>query len=66
MFFYLCIPTGNHTFAIVSGGESYILFKDGLDSVLEEINTLLEQNSVIVDGHVVELDFILGADYKVT
>lgn len=38
--------------------------KEGLAPVLSEINHLLEHNSINVAGEVIDLDFVLGADYK--
>lgn len=50
---------------MISGNESYSLMKEGLAPVLSEINHLLEHNSINVAGEVIDLEFVLGADYKV-
>ena len=56
---------GNHTFAILRGAENYTLIKEGLRPIIDEINSLIEQKVVEVDGEIIELKFYLGGDYKV-
>lgn len=62
---HTCISIGNHTFAVIRGKEEYSLFKNGLEPVLDEINDLLRNKLVTVNGDMVELIFYLGGDYKV-
>jgi hypothetical protein len=38
-----------------------ISFKD----VFEEINQLIADSAIDIDGEIIELDFFLGGDYKV-
>ena len=41
---------GNRTIAVVNGPESYETVRDSLKRPLEEINKLIEQKSIDVDG----------------
>ena len=49
--------SGNHTYAAIKGAESYELLSQGLESVIADVNQ-------VVDGQV-KLEFYLGSDYKV-
>ena len=59
------LPSGNHTYAAIKGGESYELLSQGLGSVIAEVNQVITKGSVTVDGREVKLEFYLGSDYKV-
>ena len=61
---YICI--GNHTFAAIAGTEDYTLLKHGLAPVLEEVNFLIDNPLLHFDEQSIELDFVLGGDYKVS
>ena len=50
--------SGNHTYAAIKGAESYELLSQGLESVIADVNQ-------VVDGQEVKLEFYLGSDYKV-
>ena len=39
--------------------------KNGFAPVLQEINVLITEKVITVNGEVYEIDFILGGDYKV-
>lgn len=56
---------GNHTFAAISGSEDYSLPKNGFAPLLANVNFLLANPVLEVNGHMVELFFVLGGDYKV-
>ena len=54
-----------HTFAALQGTESYDNLKSGFEPVLKEINTLIADGSVELNGANIQLDIYLGGDYKV-
>ena len=57
--------TGNHTIAVVKGKEEYDILKESLGNVICDVNALIQEGSMMVDGQKVTLDFYLGGDYKV-
>ena len=57
--------TGNHTIAVVKGKEEYDTLKESLGNVICDVNALIQEGSMMVDGQKVTLDFYLGGDYKV-
>ena len=61
----ICILTGNHTVGIVSGSEDYDTLKASCKDLFAEINELVNEGEIEVDGHKVPLDFYLSGDYKV-
>ena len=55
---------GNHSIAIIKGGESYeslLSFKP----VLDNINKVVTQGNISIKDKVYSLEFFLGGDYKV-
>ena len=52
-------------FAIVCGKECYESIATCFKDVLDEINQLIADGSIEVDGKRIELEFFLGGDYKV-
>uniref|UniRef100_A0A1X7VJS1 Uncharacterized protein n=1 Tax=Amphimedon queenslandica TaxID=400682 RepID=A0A1X7VJS1_AMPQE len=56
-------PEGNYAFAILSGQKVYKILK-GYAPVFFEINTSIDAGFIVIDGTVIELDFVLGWDYK--
>ena len=62
---YICILTGNHTVGIVSGSEDYDVLKASCKDLFAEINELVDEGEIEVDGHKVPLEFYLSGDYKV-
>ena len=56
---------GNHTFAILSGNENYMILKEGFAPVLVEINDLINRPVLKLNDKIVDLSIILGGDYKV-
>lgn len=61
----VCILTGNHTVGIISGSEDYDVLKAFCKDLFAEINELVNEGEIEVDGHKVPLDFYLSGDYKV-
>ena len=55
---------GNHTFAAVRGTESYSRLQS-LAVVLEEMNSLIADPYIDVEGRRWQLHILLGGDYKV-
>lgn len=55
---------GNHTIAVVNGPEKYETLQVSFKNVFSEINSLIEQGAITVDGQEVKLEFFLGGDYK--
>eukprot|EP00732_Lithocolla_globosa_P002110 Lithocolla_globosa_v1_NODE_1280_length_2702_cov_40.766528.p1 type:complete len:825 gc:universal NODE_1280_length_2702_cov_40.766528:183-2657(+) len=55
---------GTHTIGVVRGSEDYDLLKDAFQKPFEEINKLVENGKIEVDGKYYQLEFFLGGDYK--
>ena len=55
---------GNHTFAAVKCSEGYDSLKDALEPVLAEMNELIKEGEIVVDGVTIKLDIKLGSDMK--
>ena len=49
----------------MSGNEDYKTLKEGFAPVLEEINDLIENHELDVNGKILTFNVILGGDYKV-
>ncbi|KAJ7371103.1 hypothetical protein OS493_027791 [Desmophyllum pertusum] len=56
--------SGNHTIAVVKAKEEYESLKESLANVLNDVNSLIKDGEITVDGQRVSLDFYLGGDYK--
>ena len=54
----------NRTIAIVNGPEKYETMKTSLSSFFEEVNGLIDQGSISIDGNDIKLNFFLGGDMK--
>ena len=66
MKYCLCLLlAGNHTIAVIKGKEEYESFKASLANAIRDVNSLVKDGYMIVDGHTVNLDIYLGGDYKV-
>ena len=61
----LLLFTGNHTIAVVKGKEEYGSLKEALANFISDVNSLVEEGQVTVDGKTVSLELYLGGDYKV-
>ncbi len=55
---------GNHTFAVVNGKEDYATLKRCFKDVFTDINKLVNEKEIIIDGKKMQLEFFLGGDYK--
>eukprot|EP00732_Lithocolla_globosa_P001709 Lithocolla_globosa_v1_NODE_915_length_3086_cov_10.832728.p1 type:complete len:893 gc:universal NODE_915_length_3086_cov_10.832728:2856-178(-) len=55
---------GTHTIAVVKGSESYDLLAQAFQKPFEQINKLIADKNIEVDGKKFELEFFLGGDYK--
>lgn len=62
---YILLLLHLYTFAALSGNEDYKTLKEGFAPVLEEINDLIDNHEVEVNGKVFTFNVILGGDYKV-
>ena len=56
--------SGNHTFAIVKGSESYKTLKDSFGLIFQEINNLIQVSAITINNSKLNLEFFLGGDYK--
>jgi len=54
----------NRSICIVDGPESYQTMKTAFSEVFKDINNLIKEGEIDVDGKTIELDFYLGGDYK--
>lgn len=65
----LCFLEGNYTFAAVKGQEKYSYLGAAFAPVWRDVNELLRNPYVCIDtpsiSHVIKLQIVLGADYKV-
>ena len=59
------VLTGNHTFAAVRGHESYDLLSSAFSHVFEEVNSVIEDPYIEIDGETWKLEIVAGGDYKV-
>lgn len=55
---------GNRTLAGVDGGENYETMKDAFAPLLREMNALISQGYITMDGKRINTEFFLGGDYK--
>ena len=56
--------TGNHTFAAVKCSEKYESLSEALAPVLAEMNDLISERKIEVDGKTVTLNVLSGGDMK--
>jgi len=49
--------TGNHTIAVVKGREDHNTLRESLANVIQDVNKLVEDGEINVDGHTVQLEF---------
>ena len=57
---------GNHAIRIVCGKECYYeSIAESFKEIFEEINKLIAEGGIEVDGERIQLEFYLGGDYKV-
>ena len=55
---------GNRTLCIVNGPEKYDTLKSSMGSVINEINSVIKNGKLEVDGKEVPIEMFLGGDYK--
>lgn len=65
IYFYLNHFIGTHTVAVAKGEESYKALKDGFSPVIKEINEVIEDPKITIEGITYDIKFVLGGDYKV-
>jgi hypothetical protein len=54
----------NRSVAIINGKEDYETLMTALPDFFDEVNSLIEKGTLLVDGKEVKLEFFLGGDYK--
>ncbi|XP_028417141.1 uncharacterized protein LOC114541415 [Dendronephthya gigantea] len=55
---------GNRTIAVVDGKESYETMEESFGVVFQEINKIISNGKIKVDGQDIKTEFFLGGDYK--
>lgn len=55
---------GNHTIAVVKGKENYSTLETCFKDVFRDINALVKEKKIEVNGKTVNLEFFVGGDYK--
>ena len=55
---------GNYTIGVVNGKENYTTVQKCFKDILADINQLVDEKEINVDGQTIKLDFFLGGDYK--
>ena len=56
---------GHHTVAIIKGQESYELFERSCSKIFKQVNMLVKNKTIIVNGTEIPVEVYLGGDYKV-
>lgn len=54
---FLNFVIGNHAFAILCGKECYESIAESFKELFEEINTLVAEGEIEVDGEKIQLEF---------
>ena len=49
---------------MVKGKEDHDTLKESLANVIQDVNKLVKDGQINVDGQTVQLEFFLGGDYK--
>ncbi|KAJ7365765.1 hypothetical protein OS493_002482 [Desmophyllum pertusum] len=57
---------GNHTIAVVNGSESRQSIEESFADVFREVNKVIDDGFIEVDGQRVGVEIFLGGDYKVS
>lgn len=50
---------------MVKGKEDHETLRESLANVIQDVNNLVKDGEINVDGQAVQLEFVLGGDYKV-
>ena len=56
--------SGTHALAIVKAKEDYETLRDSFANVIADVNKLIANKQVTIDGRQVPIDIFLGGDYK--
>ena len=65
MYMYISTLLGNHTFASVRGPEEYDFLKECFAPVWKELQDLMVDPYIYVEGRKYNLNIVFGSDYKV-
>ena len=58
--------SGNHTVAVVNGSESRQTLEESFKDVFSEVNKIINDGFIEIDGRKVGVDIYMGGDYKVS
>ena len=50
----------------MKGSEEYQTLKESLANVIHDVNSLVKDGEMTIDGQTIGLEFFLGGDYKVS
>ena len=53
-------PIGNHTIAVVKESEEHQTLKESLANVIYDVNSVVNEKEIKIDGQTIGLDFFLG------
>jgi hypothetical protein len=56
---------GNHTIAVVKGKEDYDLLRECFADVFRDINEVVTEKKIDLDGETVNLEFFLGGGLQI-
>ncbi len=62
---YILFVLGHHTVAIIKGQESYELLERSCSKIFKQVNILVKNKTVTVNGTNIPAEVYLGGDYKV-
>ena len=57
---------GNHTVAIIKGQESYELLAKSCSKIFKQVNNLIKEKEITVNGMKIPVEIYMGGDHKVT
>jgi hypothetical protein len=55
---------GNRTIGVVNGKEDYSTIKEAFTDIIDELNQLIADGKLNVEGNDINIEFFLGGDYK--
>ena len=62
---YFLFHTGNHTVAVIKGHDNYDLLKTSCKDAFVYVNKFIFDGKVSIDGKDIQVEILLGSDYKV-
>ena len=62
---YFLFHTGNHTVAVIKGHDNYDLLKTSCKDAFVYVNKFIVEGKVSIDGKDIQVEILLGGDYKV-